>query len=728
MRHRFVTFVALSVLLLFSASARAQTTALFIHGEPGNEVFPGTATFTPAQGFFVAHRYGFAPTVVDFISFDESLVIRLEFAAPGNGALQVGEYLAARRISTPFAGMQVSSDYGGCNTLSGRFVVHEIAYAPSGDVLRFSADFEQFCDGEDPGVFGAIRFNAEEGSLTPFGGEYPVHALTVGVPSGGRVHGGSIDCAAESAVCEASFGAPTTVTLSAVADPGFLFAGWSGNCAGSAVTSLRVRGRMTCSAHFQPDPPVQPRTLLMFHSQVGDLVGFGETRVLSAANSVWTVQATPGGQQVDLMIRSLTTLSAGYISVRLVAPEGAALEPGRSYDARRSPLGPAVAGLDVSNDSHGCSAVRGRFDVHDLAYGAGGVLERLAVDIEHHCGHADAGLFVAIRYNSLYPESEPFGGQYPRYRVEVTPVAGGRAIGSRIDCGLTSPACVTDLLLPGPYALTAIPDAGYLFAGWTGACHGGETTTLYVSGIRRCSPTFAPRFGGGTRSLLRLEESPGHYVGQGRPLALSPANSRWGVQSTATSLAAQIAGLTDLGETTWSLSVWAALGDTLQAGRTYSIPATSPTGPGLRFSGDGRSCSSDTGSFTVREFERGAGGVLLRASVTFEHYCNIPVNPLRGSFEYNATVESGGFWTSTQEMLFAGTARHGSVGHATRVEGARPDIVTRYPNHPGVSRAGWGYLLLTNMLPNGGNGTFTLHAYADDAEGNAVLLGSRTIR
>ena len=42
-------------------------------------------------------------------------------------------------------------------------------------------------------------------------------------------------------------------------------------------------------------------------------------------------------------------------------------------------------------------------------------------------------------------------------------------------------------------------------------------------------------------------------------------------------------------------------------------------------------------------------------------------------------------------------------------------------------RAGWGYLLLTNMLPGQGNGTFNLYAYAADADGNRVLLGTRTI-
>ena len=46
------------------------------------------------------------------------------------------------------------------------------------------------------------------------------------------------------------------------------------------------------------------------------------------------------------------------------------------------------------------------------------------------------------------------------------------------------------------------------------------------------------------------------------------------------------------------------------------------------------------------------------------------------------------------------------------IEGARPDIVAAFPQYPGVSRAGWGFMILSNMLPNAGNGTFTLHAVA----------------
>jgi hypothetical protein len=67
------------------------------------------------------------------------------------------------------------------------------------------------------------------------------------------------------------------------------------------------------------------------------------------------------------------------------------------------------------------------------------------------------------------------------------------------------------------------------------------------------------------------------------------------------------------------------------------------------------------------------------------------------------------------------------LGDAVRVRGARPDVESLYPSMPFRDRAGWGFLLLTNMLPNQGNGTFRLHAVAEDVESKRVLLGSRTI-
>jgi hypothetical protein len=66
------------------------------------------------------------------------------------------------------------------------------------------------------------------------------------------------------------------------------------------------------------------------------------------------------------------------------------------------------------------------------------------------------------------------------------------------------------------------------------------------------------------------------------------------------------------------------------------------------------------------------------------------------------------------------------VADAVFVDGARPDIESLYPDHPLNHRAGWGYMLLTNMLPEG-DGVYKLHAVARDIEGHETHLGTKTI-
>jgi hypothetical protein len=74
------------------------------------------------------------------------------------------------------------------------------------------------------------------------------------------------------------------------------------------------------------------------------------------------------------------------------------------------------------------------------------------------------------------------------------------------------------------------------------------------------------------------------------------------------------------------------------------------------------------------------------------------------------------------------------IGDATFVPGARPDVEKAYRDWPSSDRGGWGFMLLSNMLPDvtlgtstGGNGTFKLHAYAIDAEGQITGIGSKKV-
>jgi len=67
------------------------------------------------------------------------------------------------------------------------------------------------------------------------------------------------------------------------------------------------------------------------------------------------------------------------------------------------------------------------------------------------------------------------------------------------------------------------------------------------------------------------------------------------------------------------------------------------------------------------------------------------------------------------------------IGDAVLIKGARPDVESLYPNHPQHDRAGWGYMMLTHGLPNKGNGTYRLHAIAEDAAGRKAILGTKQI-
>ncbi len=67
------------------------------------------------------------------------------------------------------------------------------------------------------------------------------------------------------------------------------------------------------------------------------------------------------------------------------------------------------------------------------------------------------------------------------------------------------------------------------------------------------------------------------------------------------------------------------------------------------------------------------------------------------------------------------------VGYAVFIAGARPDVQASYPAHPNSGRAGWGFMMLTNMLPAQGNGSYTFSMYATDGDNHTVLLGTRTI-
>jgi hypothetical protein len=73
------------------------------------------------------------------------------------------------------------------------------------------------------------------------------------------------------------------------------------------------------------------------------------------------------------------------------------------------------------------------------------------------------------------------------------------------------------------------------------------------------------------------------------------------------------------------------------------------------------------------------------------------------------------------------------IGTAVFSADARPDVQAMFPAYPYQFRAGWGYQMLTNFLPNAsgsgasGNGSYKLHAIAFNKAGSQLDLGIKLI-
>ncbi|MFO7695075.1 MAG: hypothetical protein R6V57_18480 [Vicinamibacterales bacterium] len=89
-----------------------------------------------------------------------------------------------------------------------------------------------------------------DGSALPLGAPY---TLTIVRPTGGVVKAAGINCGTGAGACAVTMPAPMTVGLQAVADAGYVFAGWTGHCSGTAPSqAMALEGPRSCGATFAP--------------------------------------------------------------------------------------------------------------------------------------------------------------------------------------------------------------------------------------------------------------------------------------------------------------------------------------------------------------------------------------------------------------------------------------------------------------------------------------------
>jgi hypothetical protein len=138
LRYTLCAALVIAVAWCGPAAATAQTTALFIDSQPGDFVGSGQQLMlTPANATFQAtfEMFGNGHHAIS-ISVTDPLTPTswsLYFGAADAARPQVGTYeYVTRWPFTQFASMSIYEIAHGCNTLTGRFVVREIAYAGNG--------------------------------------------------------------------------------------------------------------------------------------------------------------------------------------------------------------------------------------------------------------------------------------------------------------------------------------------------------------------------------------------------------------------------------------------------------------------------------------------------------------------------------------------------------------------------------------------------------------------
>jgi hypothetical protein len=160
-------FVVAALLAGHALAASAVTGMKFI-STPGDYIGQGQTQTFKSPGSTITTSA--TPGQVTVSVSDSGNGWLLRFAAPSGNALAVGGYPDAARypFNSPLgAGLDVSGDGRGCNTLKGWFKVLEYELNPSGVVARLAIDFVQNCEVTGPPLYGSVRVNSSLPLVVP---------------------------------------------------------------------------------------------------------------------------------------------------------------------------------------------------------------------------------------------------------------------------------------------------------------------------------------------------------------------------------------------------------------------------------------------------------------------------------------------------------------------------------------------------------------------------------
>ena len=145
-------------------------TQLAMKSDPGDYIGQGlTYLYTPATDSIAV--VGGRTHVGGGINAGDGSWWYYDFVPPAGDILTTGATYNATRY--PFngngAGMDISGNGRGCNTLTGTFKVNSISVALDGTLRYVSISFVQHCEGSAPALHGTLDYRVPVGDVTPPG-------------------------------------------------------------------------------------------------------------------------------------------------------------------------------------------------------------------------------------------------------------------------------------------------------------------------------------------------------------------------------------------------------------------------------------------------------------------------------------------------------------------------------------------------------------------------------
>jgi hypothetical protein len=274
----------------------------------------------------------------------------MAFTPPPGKELHVRTYLNAQR--SPFRtaghpGIDISGDGRGCNTISGRFDVRDIAFDLSGNVMRLRLLYEQHCEEGLSALFGEVVYRQPEPPSSSYAASDAVwfpdtnlgaHAPVVPVDVVGTgLSGITITGASITGLHAADYGLRVDTcsgTFLGRNDICQILVRFTPMGAGPRLGSLVMTDTQGGSRSVQLDGiGIGGKTSVSLQSDAGDWVGAGQNYDYDPSNATISASGDWGGTH-----GGINGNNGDWWSFDFVAPDGRVLAPGTTYDATRYPF------------------------------------------------------------------------------------------------------------------------------------------------------------------------------------------------------------------------------------------------------------------------------------------------------------------------------------------------------------------------------------------------------